>query len=100
MSRGNMGREPWQNYSSPRLRAKAPSGRRPGLPVKRFFFRGVSSCATVTRIGRAIIVEILHPTASCNYTKLAKSQSQVLDYLEMAFDHALSLSMEIQEVDA
>ena len=94
-----MGANPKHNYSSPRITAKTLSSKRPGLAVQRFFFRGVSSCATVTRIGRAIIVEILHPTASCNYTKLAKSQSQALDYLEMAFDHALSLSMEIQEAN-
>ena len=99
MSRVNMGREPWQNYSSPRLRAKAPSGRRPGLPVQRFFFRGVSSCATVTRIGRAIIVEILHPIAGNNYTLMAKTHAQALENLESAFNHVLSLSMELQEVD-
>jgi len=92
-----MAGSPKQDYSSPRLRAKAPSGRRPGLLVQRFFFRSVSSCATITRVGRAVFVEILHPTSGNNYTKIAKTQSQAIEYLESAFDHVLSLSMELQE---
>ena len=67
------------DYSSPRLLRKLrPEDARPSCQA--FFLPWRIFCATVTRIGRAIIVEILHPTASCNYTKLAKSQSQVLDY--------------------
>ena len=89
---------PRHDHSSSRITAQALSGRRPGLPVQRFIFRGVSSCATISRIGRVIIVEILHPFSSNNYTKLAKTQSKALEYLEMAFDHVLSLSMELQEV--
>ena len=88
-----------QDYMSPRLGAKALSGRRPGLPVQRFFFRGVSSCATVIKVGRYIEVEILHPTAGNNYTLIAKTHAQALKNLELAFNHVLSLSMELQEVE-
>ena len=88
-----------QDYSSSRLGAKAPSGRRPGLSVKRFSFRGESSCATITKVGRAIIVEILHPTAANNYTAMAKTHRQALENLKLAFEHVLSLSMELQEVE-
>ena len=94
-----MGGNPKHNYSSPRITAKTLSSKRPGLAVQRFLFRGVSSCATITKVGRAIIVEILHPTAANNYTAMAKTHRQALENLELAFEHVLSLSMELQEVD-
>ena len=87
-----------QQYSSPRLRAKAPTGRRPGLPAEHFFFKGVSSCATIIKVGCYIEVEILHPTAGNNYTLMAKTHAQARENLESAFNHVMSLSMEIQEV--
>ena len=99
MWRVNMSRRaPWQNYSSSRLRAKALLGKRPSLSVQRFCFAGVNSSGTISKIGLLVIVELIHPTSSKNYTKLAKCESKAAEYLEMAFDHALSLSMELQEV--
>ena len=67
--------------------------------MERFFFRGASSCATIIKVGRYIEVEILHPTAGNNYTLMAKTHAQALENLESAFNHVLSLSMELQGVD-
>jgi len=88
-----------QDYSSPRLGVKAQFGKRPSLSLERFCFSGINSSGTISKIGFLVIVEIVHPDSSQNYTKLAKCQSQAEEYLEMAFNHAFSLSMELEVND-
>jgi len=88
-----------QDYSSSRIGgAKAPFAKRPGLSLQRFCFSGINSSGTISTIGFLVIVEIVHPKHSQNYTKLAKCKSQAEENLQLAVSHAFSLSMELEGI--